>query len=88
MLQQDSIIDMRFRRLKTWTGQEGNIRLSVDEGPPAHEFLEDDYDEDNEDLEDDEPLSDRAERLRLSGTGARANERPPRSPTSPIITLS
>lgn len=38
-------------RLKTFTRTEGRIRLSVDDGPPAREFLEDDYDEDNEVLE-------------------------------------
>ena len=37
-------------RLKTWTRREGRIRLSEDDGPPAREFLEDDYDEDNEEL--------------------------------------
>jgi len=34
-------------RLKTWTRQEGAVRLSEDDGPPAHSFLEDD-----EELED------------------------------------
>jgi hypothetical protein len=33
-------------RLKTWTRQEGAVRLSEDDGPPAHLFLED------EELED------------------------------------
>jgi hypothetical protein len=38
-------------RLKAWTqGSDGRIRLSEDDGPPAREFLEDDYDEDNEEL--------------------------------------
>jgi hypothetical protein len=37
-------------RLKTWTRSEGQIRLSEDDGPPAREFLEDDYDEDHEEL--------------------------------------
>jgi hypothetical protein len=37
-------------RLKTWTRTEGQIRLSEDDGPPVREFLEDDYDEDNEEL--------------------------------------
>jgi len=50
--------------LKAWTGREGNIRLSLDDGPAAREFLEDDYDDDNEDLPDDEPLALRAQRLK------------------------
>jgi hypothetical protein len=49
------------QRLKTVTRQEGGIRLSEDDGPPAREFLEDDYDDDNEALpgnnSDDEPLA-------------------------------
>ena len=72
-------------RLKTWTGQEGNIRLSVDDGPSAAEFLEDDYDEDNGDVDDDEPLSESAEQMKLSGTAGAGR---PQSPTSPITTLS
>ncbi|KAJ7270631.1 hypothetical protein B0H12DRAFT_774360 [Mycena haematopus] len=37
-------------QLKTLTNAraEGAIRLSEDDGPPAREFLEDDYDDDNE----------------------------------------
>ena len=38
----------RSRRLKTWRRREGNIRLSEDDGPPAHTFLEDEYDDDND----------------------------------------
>ena len=36
------------------------MKLSEDDGPTAHEFLEDDYDEDNTHLNDsdDEPLSE------------------------------
>jgi len=34
-------------QLKTWTGQEGRVRLSGDDGPAAREFLDDDYQEDN-----------------------------------------
>ncbi|KAJ7146213.1 hypothetical protein C8R44DRAFT_9469 [Mycena epipterygia] len=37
-------------QLKTITRTEGAIRLSQDDGPPAREFLEDDYDEDHEGL--------------------------------------
>lgn len=39
--------------LKEWTGAEGGIRLSSDDGPPSREFL--DEAEDQEDA-DDEPL--------------------------------
>ena len=35
-------------RLKTWTRQEGAVRLSEDDGPPAHSFLEEDDDEQEE----------------------------------------
>ncbi|EGN94833.1 hypothetical protein SERLA73DRAFT_187901 [Serpula lacrymans var. lacrymans S7.3] len=41
-------------QLKTWSRQEGAIRLSQDDGPSAAEFLEDDYDEDVGSI--DEPL--------------------------------
>ncbi|TCD67737.1 hypothetical protein EIP91_011979 [Steccherinum ochraceum] len=50
-------------QLKTWSGGEGRIRLSMDDGPSAREFLEDDYDDDNAGLPDDEPLSLRAQEL-------------------------
>ena len=57
------IIDYFFR-LKTFTRTEGTIRLSEDDGPPAREFLGDDFDEDNEHLDDstDEPLSEHIRR--------------------------
>ena len=42
-----------FSRLKTWTRQEGAVRLSEDDGPPAHSFLEDEEDDEQEE-EDDE----------------------------------
>jgi len=50
-------------QLKTWTQKEGQIRLSIDDGPPVHEFLEDDYDEDHERIADEELLAVTAERL-------------------------
>ncbi|KAF8266016.1 hypothetical protein EI94DRAFT_1587063 [Lactarius quietus] len=34
-------------QLKTWTGQEGAVRLSEDDGPPAHSFLREDDEEDD-----------------------------------------
>lgn len=45
-------------RLNEWTGAEGDIRLSIDDGPPAREFLDETYDEDDDSPEpaDDEPL--------------------------------
>lgn len=54
--------------MQTWSNDEGRIRLSEDDGPPAREFLEDDYDDDNEGLADDEPLALRAERLRAAAS--------------------
>ncbi|KAH8079831.1 hypothetical protein BXZ70DRAFT_1012589 [Cristinia sonorae] len=60
-------------QLKTWSGREGRIRLSLDEGPSAREFLEDDYDDDHEGLPDDEPLALRAQELQSI------------SPTNPIL---
>jgi hypothetical protein len=44
------IYPFSYDRLKTITHPraEGAIRLSEDDGPPAREFLEDDYDDDNE----------------------------------------
>lgn len=64
-------------RLKTWTRQEGTIRLSIDDGPPATEFIrDDDDDESTHGLEDDEPLADLAQRL-TSGSEAEAPQTPP-----------
>ncbi|KII90066.1 hypothetical protein PLICRDRAFT_53172 [Plicaturopsis crispa FD-325 SS-3] len=57
-------------QLKNWTQPEGRVRLSEDDGPPAQEFLEDDYDEDNGDLDDHEALADRAEHLRAAAAGS------------------
>ncbi|KAF9484168.1 hypothetical protein BDN70DRAFT_850209 [Pholiota conissans] len=56
----DALRKIVSHRLKTFRQTEGPIRLSTDDGPPANEFLEDDYDDDNEHLNDsdDEPLSE------------------------------
>lgn len=73
-------------RLKTWTRQEGTIRLSMDDGPASREFLDDDYDEDNADIADDEPLALRAQELRpkpVTRTGGSL----PRSTSSEASTL-
>jgi len=61
-------------RLKTWREPEGRIRLSEDDGPPAREFLEDEYDEDVEgvDDEDDEPLTERVKKA-TAGAGLRVD---------------
>ena len=52
-------------RLKTLTKDEGRIRLSEDNDPPANEFLADDYDEDNEHLNGSEfePLSEHIKKV-------------------------
>ena len=68
-------------RLQTWSGREGNIRLSIDDGPPAREFLDDDYDEDNEVVADDEPLALRADRLKGQHSPT------PSSPHAPHVAL-
>ncbi|KAK7447065.1 hypothetical protein VKT23_014277 [Stygiomarasmius scandens] len=39
----DSLRSVISHQLKTITRQEGRIRLSEDDGPPAHEFLEDEH---------------------------------------------
>ncbi|ETW79993.1 hypothetical protein HETIRDRAFT_243886, partial [Heterobasidion irregulare TC 32-1] len=44
----DSLRVVVSHQLKTWRRREGNIRLSEDDGPPAHTFLEDEYDDDND----------------------------------------
>lgn len=70
--------------MKTWTGTEGRVRLSEDDGPASTQFLEDDYDDDNEGLEltndrEDEPLT---ERIRQAEA---ASETPPLEPLHPDV---
>lgn len=67
-------------RLQTWSRGEGNIRLSVDDGPPAREFLDDDYDEDNELVADDEPLALRADRLKAQRNSTSSPDGSPIAP--------
>ena len=55
-------------RLQTWNQGDGRIRLSTDDGPSAREFLDDDYDDDNERVGDSEPLAITAERLRRAAS--------------------
>jgi len=56
----DALRRVVSHQLKTFNRSEGRIRLSEDDGPPANEFLVDDFDEDNEHLRDsdDEPLTE------------------------------
>ncbi|KAI0285591.1 hypothetical protein BC826DRAFT_1051712 [Russula brevipes] len=61
----DALRTVVAHQLKTWTRQEGAVRLSEDDGPPAHSFLGDD-----EEIEED--LSDGGE----DDDGARANPQP------------
>ncbi|KAI0062973.1 hypothetical protein BV25DRAFT_1915710 [Artomyces pyxidatus] len=70
-------------QLKTWGRREGDIRLSEDDGPPAHSFLEDEFDDDNDGLED-APLALRAELLGLGSTSPsdRNSESPSKPPPS------
>jgi hypothetical protein len=59
-------------RLKTLTSNEGRIRLSEDNGPPANEFLADDYDGDNQHLNDsgNETLSEHIRKATVTTTEA------------------
>jgi hypothetical protein len=61
--------------LKTITN-DGRIRLSEDDGPPAHEFLEGDYDEDNMHLDDsdDELLSEHVRKATQAWRGPNYTE--------------
>ncbi|PPQ95112.1 hypothetical protein CVT25_011655 [Psilocybe cyanescens] len=60
----DALRRVVSHRLKVFNQSEGPIRLSEDDGPPANEFLADDYDDDNAHLHDsdDEPLSEHIRR--------------------------
>lgn len=59
---------MLITRLKTWTNSEGRIRLSEDDGPSSHSFVDNDDEGDENDDADDEPLASRAERLKQGKT--------------------
>ncbi|KAL1943234.1 hypothetical protein VTO73DRAFT_4309 [Trametes versicolor] len=56
-------------QLTSFSRNDGRIRLSMDEGPSAREFLDDDYDEDHARLGDDEPLAVTADRLQNATKG-------------------
>lgn len=65
--------DVGICRLRTWSGSEGAVRLSTDEGPPAHDFLQDDLEDAEERGEvaaddDNETLAQRALRLKQADT--------------------
>ncbi|KAI0354241.1 hypothetical protein OH77DRAFT_1496838 [Trametes cingulata] len=64
-------------QLTSWPRGDGRIRLSMDEGPSAREFLDDDYDEDNARLGDDEPLAITADRLRMAAAPAEGEAEQP-----------
>lgn len=68
-------------RLQTWNQGEGRIRLSTDDGPSSREFLDDDYDDDNERVGDSEPLAITAERLRKAASPSGSGTDPVTEPT-------
>jgi hypothetical protein len=44
----DTLRTVVSHQLKTWTRQEGAVRLSEDDGPPAHLFLGDDEEQEDD----------------------------------------
>ncbi|KAJ7271101.1 hypothetical protein C8J57DRAFT_297685 [Mycena rebaudengoi] len=79
----DALRSVISHQLKTLThSNTGAIRLSEDDGPPVIQFLEDDYDDDNEGLrmddEGDEPLT---ERLPKWSGGTHVNGTPHSAPS-------
>lgn len=82
----EDLLTAMYYRLRTWTGAEGGIRLSTDDGPPAREFLDEDDDEENEDDEPLPPHYPRAQKFqRPSVPGRPVTAAPvgrPESPTS------
>jgi len=81
----DAQLDYIMYRLKTWNQSEGRVRLSEDDGPPSTEFLEDDYDQDNEGLElDDEDDGPLTERVRMPGGASRGGESEELRPLRPL----
>ncbi|KAF4612284.1 hypothetical protein D9613_003919 [Agrocybe pediades] len=56
----DSLRRVVSHQLQTFTRRQGTIRLSEDDGPPANEFLVEDYDDDHVYLPDseNEPLAE------------------------------
>jgi hypothetical protein len=78
----DSLRSVVSHKLRTWTRREGTIRLSIDDGPPATEFLAVDDDESVDG--DEEPLANRAQQLK-SGLSTVANKTAQPPQTSPVI---
>ncbi|KAI0651134.1 hypothetical protein C8Q79DRAFT_896898, partial [Trametes meyenii] len=72
-------------QLTNWPHGDGRIRLSMDEGPSAREFLDDDYDEDNARVGDDEPLVVTADRLRQGVVAADDQSRLRPLPEQPTL---
>ncbi|KAH9920826.1 uncharacterized protein BXZ73DRAFT_91859 [Epithele typhae] len=65
----------------------GRIRLSVDDGPSAREFLDDDYDDDNERLADTDPgLAAAAAAQRARNAGPAALPAAPETDTEVLFT--
>ncbi|THG95949.1 hypothetical protein EW145_g7875 [Phellinidium pouzarii] len=77
----NSLRSVVAHQLKTWTRGEGHIRLSEDDGPPSHSFVEDDEDED---VDDEEPLAARMERLRSASESTTPPVLPPKDLRSGI----
>ncbi|KAI0296972.1 hypothetical protein B0F90DRAFT_997028 [Multifurca ochricompacta] len=48
----DTLRTVVAHQLKDWTRQEGAVRLSEDDGPPAHSFIRDDDDDDDDDVQE------------------------------------
>ena len=72
-------------RLKTWTRQEGAVRLSEDDGPPAHSFLGDDEELEDEfggDYEDNDSGNRRESRPFVPPVGLQSFARTPLEVTS------
>lgn len=46
----------------------------MDDGPTSREFLDDDYDDDNADIADDEPLALRAQQLKPKSPNGRSGQ--------------
>ncbi|KIM81970.1 hypothetical protein PILCRDRAFT_820855 [Piloderma croceum F 1598] len=83
----DALRSAVSHQLKLLTKREGTIRLSIDDGPSSAEFLGDDDHDDHDEQDDNEPLADRAERLRWAGSG-HGNADTLKAPTAPNLPTS
>ncbi|KAI0277177.1 hypothetical protein BGY98DRAFT_649058 [Russula aff. rugulosa BPL654] len=59
----DTLRTVVAHQLKTWTRQEGAVRLSEDDGPPAHLFLGDDDEEQEDEIGDNDGIGDIGENV-------------------------